>query len=155
MTVRHPLPRDAGYGLLFAAIGAWLAWTGWRLPPGVAGVPGPGVFPAAVGAALAALGAGLAASAVRRRTAPPGPADGAEPAGAGGAGTASQVGGILALLALYAAVWDVIPFIWRTPPLLIGIYLVLREPPLRSAVVATAASVLLLVVFEILLRVRL
>jgi hypothetical protein len=138
---------DLGLGLAFALLGVLLAVAGTRLPPGIAGVPGPGVFPMAIGAILVALGLALAWT----RT----------PAGATywergwRAAPTRQVAAILVLLAVYVALWDVVPFIWRTPALLVGIYLVVGEPWLRSLAVAVVTTAALAGVFAGLLRVRL
>jgi hypothetical protein len=138
---------DAALGTLFAGIGLLLVVAGWRLPPGLAGVPGPGVFPIAIGAVLIALGLVLASTRTRDRatywerewTAP----------------ETRQVVAIVLLLIGYVALWEVVPFIWRTPALLLGIYLVVGEPWLRSLVIAAAATGVLAGVFSGLLRVRL
>ncbi len=66
-----------------------------------------------------------------------------------------QVAAILALLAAYLALWDAVPFVWRTPLLLSGIYRTVGEPWLRSSVLAVSITALLVGVFDALLRVRL
>ena len=139
---------DIGFGAAFAALGGALAIAGWRLPEGIAGVPGPGVFPLLIGAALVVLGAALALSAGRGGPGVYWEKDWRDPA-------VRRVAGILALLAAYAALWDAVPFIWRTPLLLVAIYRLTGEPWLRSLFVSAAATALLAVVFQALLRVRL
>jgi putative tricarboxylic transport membrane protein len=138
---------DRGLGFGFAALGVALALAGWGQPEGLAGVPGPGFFPILIGVGLTALGLGLAASA--------------------GRGDASywqqgwrttgirQVVVILALLVIYVALWDAVPFLWRTPFLMLGIYRTVGEPWVRSIIVSVVATALLTGVFETLLRVRL
>jgi putative tricarboxylic transport membrane protein len=138
---------DVGLGLGFAALGVLLAIAGWRLPPGLSGVPGPGVFPMLIGTGLLALGIGLAAFSN------PGRATYWEQGWT--ATTTRQVVIILALLALYAALWNMVPFIWRTPVLLAGIYRVVGEPWPRSLMIAVVTTAVLAGVFDGLLRVRL
>ena len=135
---------DRGAGLAFAAIGLALAAAALRLPPGLAGIPGPGFFPLLIGVALAALGAGLALSA--------GPADASYWTGGSGAG---QAAGMLALLAVYVALWDLVPFLVRTPLLLVAVYRLAGEPWRRSILISAAATLALAGVFDTLLRVRL
>lgn len=139
---------DLGLGLAFAVLGVMLAVAGGRLPPGIAGVPGPGVFPTAIGAVLIALGVALAW--VR------GPGSDVTYWERGWRAPATrQVIAIVALLAIYVALWDIVPFIWRTPALLFGIYLIVGEPWLRSVIVAVATTAALAGIFAGLLRVRL
>lgn len=138
---------DVGLGLGFAALGALLVLAGRSLPAGLAGVPGPGVFPMLIGAGLVALGLGLAA------TSTPGRATYWEHGWT--ATPTRQVLAILALLAVYAALWAAVPFIWRTPVLLVCLYRVVGEPWLRSVVIAVVTTAVLAGVFDGLLRVRL
>ena len=146
--------QDAAFGAATAAGGLLLAWTGWHLPAGVAGVPGPGVFPFAIGLTLAVLGISLTATALAQRR-EPGENRRPAPAHAGDRGSIRQVVTILVLLALYTLSWDWAPFLWRTPLLLLGVYLTLGEPVLRSAGIAVGATAVLLLIFETMLRVRL
>jgi putative tricarboxylic transport membrane protein len=150
--------RDAGFGLFFAVLGAGLALAAWRLPEGVAGVPGPGVFPFVIGLGLVALGLGLAASSFRGHRAPAATArvqETSPPPRGLGDGHLRPIAAILALLAVYAALWETVPFIWRTPLLLLAIYRVVGEPWLRGTLMAAGATAVLALVFETLLRVRL
>jgi len=138
---------DTALGIGFAALGGALALAGWGLPEGLAGVPGPGFFPILIGLGLIVLGLGLAASA--------------------GRGDASywregwrttgmrQIVVILTLLGMYAALWNAVPFLWRTPVLLLGIYRTVGEPWMRSILISLVATALLGGVFDTLLRVRL
>lgn len=138
---------DRGLGFGFAALGVGLALAGWGLPEGLAGVPGPGFFPILIGVGLTVLGVGLAACA--------GPRD-ASYWQQGWRNTGMRhVLVILALLVIYVALWEAVPFLWRTPFLLLGIYRTVGEPWVRSILVSVVATVLLAGVFETLLRVRL
>ncbi len=138
---------NGALGITFAMLGSGLAVAGWRLPEGLAGIPGPGAFPLLVGIAMAVLGLALVAFSYEERTTfwqhgwgdPP----------------LRQVGAILGLLAAYVALWDLVPFIWRTPALLLAIYRAVGEPWLRSTTIAVGATALLWGMFEALLRVRL
>jgi len=142
---------DTGLGLAFAVLGASLALAGRGLPDGLAHVPGPGFFPTMIGLGLAFLGLALAASA--RRPVPSALTD-YWPHGWRDR-RPRQVAAILALLAAYLALWDAVPFVWRTPLLLAGIYRTVGEPWLRSSVLAVSITALLVGVFDALLRVRL
>lgn len=138
---------NVSLGIAFAALGSALAVAGWRLPEGLAGVPGPGAFPLVVGLLTTALGAALAAFPHDDRrlywqhglSDPP----------------VRRTLAILVLLGVYVAVWDTIPFIVRTPLLLVAIYRVAGEPWLRSTAVGLAVTVVLWAAFQLLLRVRL
>ena len=134
-------------GIAFAALGCGLAVAGWRLPEGLAGVPGPGAFPLLVGLLMATLGAALAAFPHDGRTTywqyglsdPP----------------VRRIVVILVLLGVYVAVWDAVPFLLRTPLLLVAVYGVVGEPWLRSTAIGLAVTVVLWAAFQLLLRVRL
>lgn len=138
---------DRGLGFGFAALGIALALAGWGLPEGLAGVPGPGFFPILIGVSLTALGLGLAASA--------GPADASYWQQGWRTTGIRQIVAIVALLVIYIALWETVPFLWRTPLLLLGIYRTVGESWVRSILVSVVATGLLAGVFQTLLRVRL
>ena len=58
---------EAACSVVLALVGLWLAALSRRMPWFEDGVPGPGLAPAALGIALAALGFGIAAAALLRR----------------------------------------------------------------------------------------
>jgi putative tricarboxylic transport membrane protein len=138
---------DLSIGVTFTVLGLLLLREGWRLPEGVAGIPGPGFLPLLIGAALATLGCALAVSARQARGVywPRGWRD----------PFLRQTVAIVVLVAMYVALWDVVPFAVRTPLLLLAIYRVVGEGWWRGALVAGAATAILGLVFTVLLRVRL
>lgn len=138
---------DLGLGITLTAVGLAFVAGGWGMPPGVGGIPGPGFFPILVGGALTLLGCTLAASARS--------AHGLLWEGGWHHAPTRQVLAIVALLAAYAAVWHVVPFLVRTPPLLLAILRVSGGGWLRASVVAVVTTGVLAVVFDVLLRVRL
>lgn len=152
---------DRTFGLAFAGVGAAVAATGLALPAGVAGVPGPGVFPVGIGLALVALGLALALSASRRAALSASPRAGTTPEepsyfGRGPGDPATlRVAATLALLAAYAAAWTVVPFAWRTLVLLVALYRLFGAGWLRSATIAALVTGAVVIVFQVLFRVRL
>lgn len=138
---------NGAIGMAFAALGCALAAAAWRLPEGLAGVPGPGAFPLLIGVLLLVLGLGLTRLAHDERatfwehgwTDPP----------------VRRVAALLLLLGAYVALWDSVPFVVRTPLLLLAVYRVVGEPWLRSIAIAVSVTAALWGVFEALLRVRL
>jgi putative tricarboxylic transport membrane protein len=143
------LNADVAFGLLFAALGVALLGHSAGFPPGTPGVPGPGFFPMLVGALLCLLGLGLAAGSRRNGAAiqywdkPWG-----DPA-------IVRIVTVIALLALYILVWERVGFIWRTPPLLFLLYLVLGVHWIRSLILAVAVTGVLAGVFQGLFSLRL
>ncbi len=141
------LTWDSAAGLAFVVLGASVVSAGRAFPVGSGGVPGPGFFPILVGTLLALLGVALMVQGVRhapvywekRWT------DVA----------VVRIAVILALLAVYLWVWETMEFVARTPLLLLGIYRVLGEPWLRSAILSAAITALLYGAFQGLLDVRL
>lgn len=137
---------DIAFGGLFAALGLAMIAHGRGFPPGAAGVPGPGFFPALIGGLLAACGLLLAGTTGRAgrsywehgwRT----------------AGVA-RIAAILLAIVLYLAAWDV-PFLLRTPLFLAAVYRVLGEPWARCGLLAAGLTIVLHLVFEVALSIRL
>lgn len=140
-------PRDVAIGVVFAVAGAFVAGAGWRMPEGVGGIPGPGFFPLLIGAVLGVLGCALAVSSGRSRAVTAAPARHLWPLW--------QVTAIAGLLAAYVAAWDAVPFLVRTPILLLAIARVVGESWWRGAASAVLTTLALAGIFDLLLRVRL
>jgi putative tricarboxylic transport membrane protein len=138
---------DLTLGLVFATAGIALAVVGWRLPEGVAGIPGPGFFPMLIGGALAALGCALAVSAQA--------AEGVYWEHGWRHPYLQQALLVILLLATYAALWNAVPFAVRTPVLLVALYRVFRVRWPLAVLVAVVTTGVLGAIFTLLLRVRL
>jgi putative tricarboxylic transport membrane protein len=138
---------DLTLGLLFATMGLALVAVGWRLPEGIAGIPGPGFFPVLIGGALAALGCALAVSARA--------AEGVYWEHGWRHPYLRQALLVILLLAAYAALWDAVPFLVRTPMLLVTLYRVFGVRWPVAVLVAVVTTGALGAIFTLLLRVRL
>jgi hypothetical protein len=107
---------------LFLALGAALLAGAAVLPPGIGRLPGPGFFPAAVGAITIVLGGFLmAASFGQRRASAPETRVNLRLLACGAA-----------LLFLYILLWEVVPFALRTA-LFLAVFLRLAGERWRSA----------------------
>ena len=58
-----------------------------------------------------------------------------------------QIVAILILLVAYISLWDIVPFVARTPPLLVAIYRILGETWKRSLLLAAILTFALYTVF--------
>jgi len=136
---------DRALGLVFSLVGAAVAFVGVRLPIGMAGVPGPGVFPIGIGLVLAVLGLALIAAA----------RDGDPYFDRGWrAPTSLRVVATVLLLVAHVATWSVLPFGWRTSLLLVALYRLFGEGWLRSVAFAGVVTGAMVIVFQVLFRVR-
>lgn len=111
-------------------------------PSGEHGVPGPVLFPRAIGIGLLLVAAGLAA-------APPAAIASLAP------GRRQAIVWTMVLLVLYAASWDLVPFVVRTAILVLVFLRVLAVSWKAAAITAVSLSVVVFVVFDRLLAVRL
>jgi hypothetical protein len=66
-----------------------------------------------------------------------------------------QIVAILILLVAYVSLWDIVPFLARTPVLLVAIYRILGESWKRALLLAAILSVALYAVFQGLLSIQL
>jgi hypothetical protein len=120
-------------------------------PGAVRGVPGPAFFPMVIGGLMIALAASLAATtrkAPRRDY-------WARPGGGAPRVVLRQIVAILILLVAYVSLWDVIPFLARTPVMLVAIYRILGESWKRALLLAVILSTALYAVFNGLLSIQL
>ena len=130
--------------LAFLAFAAALGVASWALPEGVGAVPGPAFFPLAIAAAMAALAFALVLQPV-----PP-----AE-AAAAGEGTSQLVAGAIGLLFVYLLLWGTGMFALRT---VVFLALLLRwtgQSWRASAGVAAALTAVVVLAFQVGLRVSL
>lgn len=135
MIVHVKINWDIGIGIAFAGLGALLIVEARTFPAGTGGVPGPGFFPFWIGVLLTALGTGLALGSLHSDAVYWEQGWTSEPM--------QRIGGVVATVIVYLILWNSVPFLVRTPLLLLVIYRIMGESWLRSAVLAgliTAAS---------------
>jgi hypothetical protein len=135
---------DVWVGGAFLMLGLGVLVASFGFPPGMGRLPGPGFFPAVIGAAITCLSLALLWSAFRN------PAR--ESAAIGGRKTMVIT---IGLLTVFLALWGVVPFPVRT---LIFVALFLRlvgETWLRSVVVAAVLTTAVVLAFQYGLRVSL
>jgi putative tricarboxylic transport membrane protein len=129
--------------IVAGAVGLAAALATLGYPPGQQGVPGPALFPRAVAIALVACAAWLIVSA------PPPAPEPLQP------GRGRAIGWTAVALVLYAATWEVVPFVPRTA-LLVVLFLRLLDVSWRaSSITAALLAGVVFVVFERMLGVRL
>jgi hypothetical protein len=66
-----------------------------------------------------------------------------------------QIGAILILLFAYISLWDIVPFLARTPVLLVAIYRILGESWKRALLLAVTLTIALYAVFAGVLSIQL
>jgi putative tricarboxylic transport membrane protein len=162
-TSRRTFDWDLWTSTLFALLGVVVCVHAWSFPGGTRGVPGPGFFPIVIGSLLIALSLALIATTrTRARAGPDAGGAAADPhespdywARAGTSPVLPKIGAILLLLVVYVSLWNVVPFLARTPLLLIAIYRILGEPWPRTLLVAMLLTASLFLVFEGVLSVQL
>ena len=140
--------RELGSAVVLLAAALAGLVEAWRLPLGSAVAPGPGFFPLALAAGLAASAALLVVRAVAR---PP-----ARPAGPGAAGGRARLVAVVAALLVYTAVFSRLGFVLATFLLMVVLFRAvesLRWPVALAA--AAAAAVLGHLLFKTWLGVRL
>lgn len=150
-TPRRAWDWDLWTSALFALLGVVVCIHAWSFPGGTRGVPGPGFFPIVIGGLLIALSLALLAT-TRANAARESHRYWAR---AGTRPVLPRIGAILLLLVIYVSLWNVVPFLARTPLLLIAIYRLLGEPWPRALLVATLLTASLFLVFEGVLSVQL
>lgn len=125
---------------VFLLLGLYLLFSARQFPPGVGGMPGPGFFPAAIGAAMLLLALPLL---VTGRSSPR-----VAPA-------SRSVWIAISLLAAYLLLWNHVPFAVRTALFLV-IYLRCLGQPFRAALkVAAVITLGVVAAFQYGLRVNL
>ena len=159
---RRAFDWDLWASALFALVGVVVCVHAWSFPGGTRGVPGPGFFPIVIGVLLIALSLALLLTTRSRPTATvttPARAGDSLPhdywARAGTTPVLPKIAAILLLLVVYVSMWNVVPFLARTPLLLIAIFRVLGEPWPRTLLLASALTASLFLVFEGVLSVQL
>ncbi len=145
--MRHLTSWDSVTGLLLAGLGAALVLGSRGFPAAAGGVPGPGFFPMATGALLLVLGGALTLQGARHA------ADYWEKGWRDPA--VARIIAVLGMIAIYIALWEVVPFLWRTPVSLAAVYIVLGERWPRALAFSAMITAALYGVFEGLLEVRL
>ena len=120
-------------------------------PGAVRGVPGPAFFPMVIGGLLIALAGSLAAMS---RNAPRHDYW-ARPGGGAPRVVLRQIVAILILLVAYISLWDIVPFLARTPVMLVAIYRILGETWKRSLLLAVILTFALYATFAGLLSIQL
>lgn len=139
---------DAWTSVVFTLLGLAVCVHAWGFPAGARGVPGPGFFPIVVGLLLIALSVTLW---LTTRHAPRHPywtrADGER--------VLPRIVAILLLLVVYVSFWTVVPFVVRTPILLIVIYRLLGESWGRALLLAAVLTAGLHILFQGFLSVQL
>jgi hypothetical protein len=142
---------DLASSAVLMLLGAAVCIHASGFPGAVRGVPGPAFFPMAIGGLLIALAVSLAA------TTRNGPRHDywARPGGGAPRVVLRQIGAILILLVAYISLWDVIPFLARTPILLVAIYRILGESWKRALLLAVLLTIALYAVFAGVLSIQL
>jgi hypothetical protein len=120
-------------------------------PGAVRGVPGPAFFPMVIGGLLIALAVSLAATTRKGARHD----YWARPGGGAPRVVLRQIVAILILLVAYISLWDIVPFVARTPVMLVAIYRILGESWKRALLLAAILTVALYAVFNGLLSIQL
>ena len=154
--VPQPPPRqlfnwDLASSVALILVGAAVCVQALGFPGTVRGVPGPSFFPMVIGLLLIALAVSLAA------TTRNGPRHDywARPSGGAPRVVLGRIAAILILLVTYISLWEIVPFLARTPLLLVAIYRILGEKWSRAAMLAAFLTLALYAVFQGLLSIQL
>jgi hypothetical protein len=148
---RHIFNWDLASSVALMLLGVAVCVQALGFPGTVRGVPGPSFFPMMIGGLLVALAISLAATTRR------GPRHDywARPSGGPPRVVLRQIAAILVLLVTYISLWDVVPFVARTPLLLVAIYRILGETWRRALLLAAILTFALYAVFQGLLSIQL
>jgi hypothetical protein len=148
---RQTFHWDIASSLVLMLIGIIVCVQALGFPGTVRGVPGPSFFPMLIGGLLIVLAVSLAATTRK------GPRHDywARPGGGAPRVVLRQIAAILILLVTYISLWDVVPFLARTPPLLVAIYRILGEKWSRALLLAAILTFALYAVFAGLLSIQL
>jgi hypothetical protein len=139
---------DVWTSVAFGVLGVALIANAMTFPRGVRGVPGPAFFPIALGAILLVLSAAVGFGATRHPAVPYWDRTGREP-------IFGRMTLLMLLLVTYVALWTFVPFVIRTPLLLIAVYRLFRESWIRAVVIAAMLTAALFGIFEGLLSIQL
>lgn len=148
---RHLFNWDLASSAVLMLLGVAVCVHASGFPGAVRGVPGPVFFPMTIGGLLIALAVSLAA------TTRNGPRHDywARPGGGAPRVVLRQIVAILILLVAYISLWDIVPFLARTPVMLVAIYRILGETWKRALLLAVTLTVALYAVFQGLLSIQL
>lgn len=134
---------DLATALLFALLGILIWVEAVRFPAGVAGLPGPGLFPETIGAIMFALAALLAVRSTR---------SGASPMAIE---NRKSLAIAVTLVAVYLLLWGHIGFAPRTAVFLVCLLRLLGEGWKSSVAVAVVLTAVVIVAFQMGLNVTL
>ena len=148
---RHLFNWDLASSAVLMLLGLAVCIQAAGFPGTVRGVPGPAFFPMVIGGLLIALAVSLAA------TTRSGPRHDywARPGGGAPRVVLRQIVAILILLVAYISLWDIVPFVARTPVMLVAIYRILGETWKRALLLAAILTTALYAVFRGLLSIQL
>lgn len=132
----------------FALLGVAVIADAMTFPPGARGVPGPAFFPVAIGALLILFSVAIGLGSLRAPAEPYWDRTGREP-------IAGRITLLLLLLVAYVAAWHAVPFVVRTPLVLVAIYRLFRESWRSALLLALGLTAALFGIFEGLLSIQL
>jgi hypothetical protein len=135
---------DLASSVALTLLGLAVCGAALTFPGTVRGVPGPAFFPITLGLLLIVLAIALV---LTTRGGPP-ETYWTRPAGGGESKVLRQIGVITLLLVTYVSLWDVVPFIARTPPVLFAIYRTLGETWTRALLLSAVITLALFALFQ-------
>ncbi len=141
MDSRRTINWDVWTSLAFTLVGLGLIADAATFPRGARGVPGPAFFPIVIGGMLILLSVAVGAGALRHPPAPYWDRTGRAP-------IFGRLTLLMALLVAYVSLWTLVPFVVRTPLLLVAIYRLFRESWPRAILLALALTAALFGIFE-------
>jgi putative tricarboxylic transport membrane protein len=151
INMSHRFNWDLASSVVLMLLGVAVVIHASGFPGAVRGVPGPAFFPMVIGGLLIALAVSLAATTRK------GPRHDywARPGSGAPRVVLRQIVAILILLVAYISLWDIVPFVARTPVMLVAIYRILGESWKRALLLAAILTVALYAVFNGLLSIQL